>query len=178
MSNEETQVEVTPETTEPELEITLEDETPAEVQSEDKPSVDWQKEALKYKAIAQRYAKKVQGGTPEPKQDLAEKKDDDIRQTVKELQLAEKKRQFGYEHGLSPEETDAVFKLSPNPTKSVLEDPFVKGGLASLRAKKRVAENTPSSSSRSASLNIDHSKSTPDEKQKEFEKFVSKRLQR
>ena len=52
---------------------------------------------------------------------------------------------------ISPEETDAIFKLSPNPTKEVLDDPFVKGGLSSLRAKRKVAENTPSSS-RSASL--------------------------
>jgi hypothetical protein len=177
MNNEETQVEVTPEQ-EPELEITLEDETPAEVAT-DTPSVDWQKEALKYKAIAQRYAKKVQGGSPAPKQDLTEKKDDDIRLTVKELQMAEKKRQFGYEHGLSPEETDAVFKLTPNPTKEVLEDPFVKGGLASLRAKKRVAENTPSSSSRSASFKLTKKEEmSSDEKQKAFEEHISKRLGR
>jgi hypothetical protein len=174
MENDELQVETQPENNEPEIELTLEDE----VEPETTPEVDWQKEALKYKAIAQRYAKKVQGGTPAPKQDLTEKKDDDIRLTVKELQLAERKRQFGYEHGLSPEEADAVFKLTPNPTKEVLDDPFVKGGLASLRAKKRVAENTPSSSSRSASLDIDHSKATSDEKQKAFDAYVSKRLGR
>jgi hypothetical protein len=174
MENDELQVETQPENNETEIELTLEDE----VEPETTPEVDWQKEALKYKAIAQRYAKKVQGGSPAPKQDLTEKKDDDIRLTVKELQLAEKKRQFGYEHGLSPEEADAVFKLTPNPTKEVLDDPFVKGGLASLRAKKRVAENTPSSSSRSASLDIDHSKATPDEKQKAFESYVSKKLGR
>jgi hypothetical protein len=173
METDENKVEATPEV-EPEIELTLEDE----VEPEATPEVDWQKEALKYKAIAQRYAKKVQGGTPAPKQDLVEKKDDDIRLTVKELQLAERKRQFGYEHGLSPEEADAVFKLTPNPTKEVLDDPFVKGGLASLRAKKRVAENTPSSSSRSASLDIDHSKATSDEKQKAFESYVSKKLGR
>jgi len=175
MQNDETQVDVQPEPTEQEVEITLEEETPTE---ETAPEVDWKAEALKQKAIAQRLAKKIQGGTPAPKQDLVEKKDDDIRLTVKELQLAEKKRQFGYEHGLSPEEADAVFKLTPNPTKEVLDDPFVKGGLASLRAKKRVAENTPSSSSRSASLDIDHSKATPDEKQKAFESYVSKKLGR
>jgi hypothetical protein len=174
MPNDETQVDVQPEPTEQEVEITLEEETPTEETVE----VDWKAEALKQKAIAQRLAKKIQGGTPAPKQDLVEKKDDDIRLTVKELQLAEKKRQFGYEHGLSPEEADAVFKLTPNPTKEVLDDPFVKGGLASLRAKKRVAENTPSSSSRSASLDIDHSKATPDEKQKAFETYVSKKLGR
>jgi len=176
MENDEPKVEPTPEV-EPELELTLEDETPAEVVPEPA-SVDWQKEALKYKAIAQRYAKKVQGGTPAPKQDLPKKEVDDIKLTVKELQLAEKKRQFGYEHGLSPEETDAVFKLSPNPNKEVLDDPFVKGGLASLRAKKRVEDNTPKSSSRSASFNIDPSKATSADKQKALDEFVSKRFGR
>ena len=178
MENDELQVEVTPEQ-EPELELTLEDETPTEVATEETPTVDWQKEALKYKAIAQRYAKKSKGGTPVPKQDLPTKETDDIRLTVKELQMAEKKRQFGYEHGLSPEETDAVFKLSPNPTKEILEDSFVKGGLASLRAKKRVADNTPNSSSRSASFNIDPSKtSTTEERQKALDEFTSKRFRR
>jgi len=172
--NEKTQ-DVQPEI-EQELELTLEDETPTEEQATE---VDWQKEALKYKAIAQRYAKKKESGTPAPKQDLPTKTDtDDIRQTVKQLQLAEQKRQFGYEHNLSPEETDAVFKLSPNPTKDVLEDPFVKGGLQALRAKKRLAENTPSSSSRSATLNIDHSKDTADDKQKAFEAYRQKKLGR
>lgn len=176
MENDELQVEVTPEETD--LELTLEEETPTEVATEETPNVDWHKEALKYKAIAQRYAKKVQGGTPAPKQDLPTKETDDIRLTVKELQMAEKKRQFGYEHGLSPEETDAVFKLSPNPTKEILEDSFVKGGLASLRAKKRVADNTPNSSSRSASFNIDPSKATSEDKQKALDEFVAKRFQR
>lgn len=173
MENENKQVEVQPEKIEPELEVTLEEETPIEVPKEETPEVDWQKEALKYKAIAQRYAKKNQSGTPAPKQELS-KEDKDIRLTVKELQLAEKKRQFGYEHGLSPEETDAVFKLSPNPTKEVLEDPFVKGGLNALRSKKRVEENTPKSSSRSASFKP--TENTSDARQKALEEYVSKRF--
>lgn len=176
METDENKVEVTPEV-EPELEVELEAE-PTPESTPEAPKVDWQKEALKYKAIAQRYAKKVQGEVPTPKKDLPTKEVDDIKLTVKELQLAEKKRQFGYEHGLSPEETDAVFKLSPNPSKEVLEDPFVKGGLASLRAKKRVEDNTPKSSSRSASFNIDPSKATAEDKQKALDEFVSKRFQR
>lgn len=169
MENDETQVEVQPENNEPEVELELEETAPA-------PEVDWKAEALKQKAINQRLSKKLVASPEKPKQDLPEKTDDDIRLTVKELQMAEKKRQFGYEHGLSPEETDAVFKLSPNPTKEVLDDPFVKGGLASLRAKKRVAENTPSSSSRSASFNIDPSKATTADKQKALDEFVAKRF--
>jgi len=169
MENETTQ-EVQPDI-EQEVELTLEEETPTEVATE---TVDWQKQALKYKAIAQRYAKKFQGGSPAPKQELTEKKDDDIRLTVKSLQMAEAKRQFGYEHGLSPEETDAVYKLNPNPTKEILDDSFVKGGLAALRAKKRVAENTPSSTSRSASFKP--AENTQEARQKALEEFTAKRF--
>lgn len=174
METEETQVAL-PETQEQELELTLEEETPTEVATEAPAEVDWKAEALKYKAIAQRYAKKKEGGTPAPKQALTEK-NDDIRLTVKELQLAETKRQFGYANDLSPEETDAVFKLSPNPTKEVLNDPFVKGGLAALRAKKRVEENTPRSSSRSATFKLPSTENDADAKQKALDEFVAKRF--
>jgi len=170
--NEET---VVPTEKEEELEITPEVETPIEETPVDETV--WKAEALKYKAIAQRYIKDKKGGSPVPKRELVEKTDD-IRLTVKELQLAEKKRQFGYENGLSPEEADAVFKLTPNPTKEVLEDPFVKGGLASLRAKKRVAENTPSSS-RSASFKLPNKEAiTADDKQKAFDEYRKAKLGR
>lgn len=173
---EENETTVVPaENQEQDVEITLEEDTPTEETVE----IDWKAEAIKQKAIAQRYAKKLQGGTPAPKQDLIDKKDDDIRLTVKELQLAEQKRQFGYANNLSPEETDAVFKLSANPTKEVLEDPFVKGGLAALRAKKRVSENIPSSSSRSGSFKLpSKEEATPESKQKAYEEFVKNRLGR
>lgn len=181
MENDEIQVETQPEENEPEVELLLEEEPSDDTVEtpEETPEVDWKAEALKQKAIAQRYAKKLfKGEVPTPKKDLPTKETDDIRLTVKELQMAEKKRQFGYEHGLSPEETDAVFKLSPNPTKEVLNDPFVKGGLAQLRAIKRVADNTPKSSSRSASFNIDPSKATGEDKQKALDEFVAKRFGR
>jgi len=172
MENEEIQ-EVQPEINEQEVELELEEE----VTPESEPEKDWKSEALKYKAIAQRYAKKKEGGTPAPKQELVEK-NDDIRLTVKELQMAEKKRQFGYENSLSPEETDAVFKLSPNPTKDILEDSFVKGGLASLRAKKRVENNTPSSS-RPASFKLPSKEgSTSEDNQKAFDEYRKLKLGR
>jgi len=170
MENENIQ-EVQPEINEQETELVLEEETPTEQPAQE---IDWRAEALKQKAINQRLSKKV-AQPVEKKQDL-QTEDNDIRLTVKELQLAEKKRQFGYEHGLSPEEADAVFKLSPNPSKEVLEDPFVKGGLAALRAKKRVAENTPSSSTRSASFSINTKDNSPEAKQKALEEFVKNRF--
>lgn len=100
--------------------------------------------------------------------------DDDIKQTVQSLQLAETKRQFGYQNGLSPEETDHIFKINSNPTKEILEDPFVKGGLQAIRAKKRLEDNTPSSSSRSPRFELPKKEDlTPDDKQKAFENFLA-----
>ena len=142
MENDETQVEVAPDTSTEEVELVLEEEAPTVEE------IDWKAEALKQKAINQRLNKKI--GTPESKQDINKPKTDvpdDIRKAVEKLSLAESKRQFGYENGLSPEETDAVFGFNPNPTKETLKNPFVEGGLAKLRSQKRVSENTPSSSS-------------------------------
>jgi len=120
-------------------------------------------------------AKKAEEALKKRTQQLPEKKEDDIHQTVQELKLAETKRQFGYEHGLSPEETDAVFRINPKPTKETLEDPFVKGGLQAIRAKKKVAENTPRSS-HSTGFSLPKKELTPEEKQREFEKFRKDRL--
>lgn len=172
METDENKVEVTPEA-EPTLEVELEAE-PTPEPTPEAPKVDWQKEALKYKAIAQRYAKKAQGEVPTPKKDLPVEDKSDARLSA--LELAEKKRQFGYEHGLSPDETDAVFKLSPNPTKEVLEDPFVKGGLASLRAKRKVAENTPKSSRSASFVPPKGEQGTTDARQKALDEFVAKRF--
>lgn len=103
-----------------------------------------------------------------------DKGNDDIRQTVQSLQLAETKRQFGYQNGLSPEETDHIFKINSNPTKEILEDPFVKGGLQAIRAKRRVEDNTPQTSSRSPKFELPKKEDlTPDDKQKAFEDFMA-----
>ncbi len=76
--------------------------------------------------------------------------DEDIKATVQQLKLAEEKRQFGFEHGLSPQETDLAFKFAGGkPDSKVLEDEFFKGGLDSLRSKQRLEANTPGASSSS-----------------------------
>lgn len=144
---------------EEQVELTLEEQAP-----EPEEEKDWKAEALKQKAINQRLNKRI---------DLPTKKDvpDDIRKTVEQLSLAEKKRQFGYEHGLSPDETDAVFTFTPNPTKETLANPFVEGGLAKLRSKKRVDENTPSSSRGGRPLVI-KADATPAEKQAAHEAWT------
>lgn len=126
-------------------------------------------EIIKLKAILARKKK----AADKPKAPLQERstENDDIATTVKQLKLAEDKRKFGYENGLSPEETDAIFKINPNPTKETLEDPFVKGGLERIRQQSRVDDNTPRTSRRSSSF-IPTSKKplTADEKQAAFEK--------
>jgi hypothetical protein len=108
---------------------------------------DWKAEALKQQAIASRLKKKLSN----PPLPTNEAPDENIVKSVKRLEEIENKRQFGFEHQLSPQETDFVFKISGNkPTKEILEDPFVKSGLEGYRSKKRLEANTPSSSSSSS----------------------------
>lgn len=111
-------------------------------------TVDWRAEALKNKAIADRLKKKLSTQTfTQPKQEH----EDDVVKKVNHLSMLEEKRQFGYENGLSPQETDYAFKFSNGkPTKDTLQDPFFKGGIESLRSQKRLEDNIPGSSSRSA----------------------------
>lgn len=174
MNNEETQVDVQPEQIEQETELVLEEETPTEQPAQE---IDWKAEALKQKAINQRLSKKV-AQPVEKRQDLPEKQDDDIRETVKKLSLAEEKRQFGYQHGLSPEETDYIFRFNPKPSKELLDDPFVKGGLSSIRAKKRVEENTPSVSKSSFREVLKKENLSQDEINSAWEKDIQDRLNR
>jgi hypothetical protein len=76
--------------------------------------------------------------------------EDPIVKKVEKLETIEAKRQFGYENGLSPQETDFVFRISGGkPDKKILEDPFVKSGLEGYRASKRVENNTPGTNSKS-----------------------------
>ncbi len=95
-----------------------------------------------------------------------------LKSTVDSLALAEKKRTFGYENNLSPAETDAVFRINPNPTKDTLKDPFVEGGLAKLKSLKRVEENTPGSSPRTGKPLKIKSDASGEEKQAAFDAKV------
>ena len=59
------------------------------------------------------------------KLEAKEEPDREIVKSVKRLEEIENKRQFGFEHQLSPEETDYIFKISGGkPTKEILEDTF------------------------------------------------------
>ena len=119
------------------------------------------------------WVKKQPKPKPEHLQTPKKEIDEDTKKTVASLALAEAKRQFGYANGLSPEETDAVFRINPNPTKETLEDPFVKGGLEAIRAKKRVENNTPGSSSRSPKPFTVKPDASPEERQKAHDEWVA-----
>ena len=153
----------------PELEINLDEET-AEPQVETVPKSQYSQVFARAKK-AEEALKAYQTKKP------LETKPDDITSTVKRLELAETKRQYGYEHDLSPEETDFVFKLNPKPTKEMLEDVAVKGALTALRSKKKVEDNIPRAS-RSSGFTLPTKKTplTADEKQEAFDKAKREKL--
>lgn len=129
------------------------DEESDEEEDEEEEAIDWQARALKAekaieKAKKANKKKKVNSNINNNLSTKAESPDDDIRAEIESLKLAERKRQYGYEHGLSPLETDKVFQIDPDPSDKTLKDPFVKAGLQALRAKERVDKNTPSSSAK------------------------------
>lgn len=102
--------------------------------------------------------------------------DVDLKSEVESLKMAEKKRQFGYKHSLSPEEVDKVFTITSDPSEETLEDPFVKAGLQAIRKKRKVEDNTPSSSSKSApNFRKDFKELSKQEKDAEWQKFMKDR---
>ena len=66
----------------------------------------------------------------------------DVRR-IDRLEEIDRKRSFGYEYNLSPQEVDLVFQFSKKPNAKTLEHPFVQGGLEKLRQTKRVQDNIP-----------------------------------
>lgn len=78
---------------------------------------------------------------------------DTVVKDISELKLAEKKRQFGYKHGLSPEETDKLFRFSgTGDPEETLKDSFFQTALTESRRQKSVDDATPSISSRSKKI--------------------------
>ena len=102
--------------------------------------------------------------------------DDEIVSDVKSLKLAEKKRQFGYKHSLSPEETDRLFRYAADADpEEALKDPFFQAGLKEFRREKRVKEAIPSSSNRSAKVDgKTFSEMTSEERAKNWNKMFKK----
>jgi hypothetical protein len=169
-------IETTPE---PELELTLDETTGDEDTVESLRAKLAEKEALLLKeadARRQLTARAKQAEAKKPAPQLTEKHDD-IRATVLELKMAETKRQYGYENGLSPEETDFVFKINSKPGKDTLDDVAIKGALQAIRNKKKVESNTPKAS-RSSGFQLPTKKGelTADDKEAAYEKYKKDRL--
>lgn len=169
-NDEQTQVE-TP------AEEVIENEVETQEEGQGQPEKDWQAEAAKWKAIADRRAKQSSRTLPTKKEivdDLSPMKKD-----VEYLKTIETKRQFGYENNLSPEETDMLFKFNPKPTKEDLNNPFVKGGLEAIRAQRRVENNTPSPSNNAPKFNgKSFNELAPEEKSKNWAELVKANAKR
>lgn len=106
--------------------------------------------------------------------------EEDLAERMKKLELSEQKRQFGHEHGLSPQEVDKVFQINPNPDKETLEDPFVKAGLQAIRSQNRTEQNTPSPSGSSPSVRPSKplNEMTPQERDQHVKEVLKKKAQR
>lgn len=73
---------------------------------------------------------------------------DKIEKSLGEISLTNRKRDFGFQNSLSPDEVDFVFRQTSRPTKKFLETPYVRGAIEAMRAESNVRANTPSSGGR------------------------------
>lgn len=96
--------------------------------------------------------------------------------SVETLKLAEDKRQFGYAHKLSPEETDGAFALARGlgmKPAQVLEHPLFKNGLAGMRSENANSNASPGTSHRSVVVEgKTFEKMTADERRSNFDSVV------
>jgi hypothetical protein len=151
----------------------VEDEEQELEEESEEDETDWKAEALKYKAIALRNKKKSTKQINNKLTDKAQTLDGEVGGRIANLEMAERKRQFQYDYGLSPKEVDRVFKVDPNPTAETLKDPFIKAGLQAIRSQERVDNNTPSSSAKSPVLNRQKfNKLSDEQKQAEYHRFL------
>lgn len=100
---------------------------------------------------------------------------DDVVARISKLETVEQKRQFGYAHGLSPEETDKAFAyakgLEINP-EDALKDEFFKNALDSHRSQERQSGNTPRPSARLPKIEgKTFNEMTPEERSKNWAKM-------
>lgn len=104
---------------------------------------------------------------------------DDLRKDVEALKksdakraLLERKRTFGYEHGLSPKQVDFVFRTTKRPTAKYLSQPEIAAGLQAIKQGENVSQNTPSNNGRVFKNDKGKPKSwtelKPDERQSRF----------
>lgn len=95
---------------------------------------------------------------------------DSLEEFRQKSELAETKRQYGYENELSPEEVDLVFRFSKKPTAKTLRDPAIRGALEGFRSHKRAKNNIPGSSGRGGTKEapVDYDKLPESERSKHF----------
>lgn len=154
-----------PEEEEETLEETPE-ETPEETEEEeeDEDKVKLERENAKLRRLLKKKPKK---------QTNQAELDDDIKEDVKYLKLSEKKREFGYAHGLSPEATDKVFSINAKPDAETLKDPFIVAGLKAIERKQKVSANTPSSSAKATIGKAGFNELSDADKQIAYEKYMN-----
>lgn len=102
----------------------------------------------KYEELSKSVPKETLSSTPAPAK-VDEK--DEVVARISKLETVEAKRQFGYAHGLSPEETDYAFAFAKGMDKSpddILKDTFFQKGLDARRAEETQSNATPRPSSR------------------------------
>jgi len=175
MENEENQEVELEEQNDEEQEVEEVEEPQEEVEEEKsvEDETDWKAEALKYKAIANRKTKKkINSNINSNLQDKAQNPDD-LRSDVEYLKLEAKKRQFQFEHNLTPSQVDKVFSVNQNPDKDTLKDPFIKAGLKGIERQERVNNNTPQTSAKSKTLDRKAMKDmSPEDKQVAYQKYM------
>lgn len=109
------------------------------------------KKQLTARAKAAEATKKNNSASPTKPNQARKPASDHTDKRLANLETIEAKRTFGYENGLSPEETDLAFKYSNGkPSKKILSDPFFKAGLDGMRAAKKTAANIPGATRRSS----------------------------
>lgn len=121
-------------------------------------------------------AKKPKPSTPTPPATPPGEKDEDLRTSVKRLETAEEKRQFGHAHSLNPEETDHLFAFATGMNlkpADALNHPFFKSGLAASRQEQKNGEATPGPSRRAPTVEgKDFASMSNDERKKNFGAIV------
>jgi len=143
------------------------------LEAEQDSEIDWKTRAIKAEKAIE-YAKKSQKQDAKPiKKTAIANPEGDLRAEIEALKLAERKRQFGYEHNLSPKETDRVFQINAEPDADTLKDPFIKAGIEALRRQDRVANNSLAPSAKSGTFNPKKfTKLSAQEKDAEFKRFM------
>lgn len=174
---------ITPDQEEEEIEALVNEEVEEEATTEElqvklAKSKELLKEAIKTKKNWRIKAQELESKVPKPDSlptpTPTEKPADEVVTRLSKLELEAEKRQFGYAHGLSPEETDKAFAYAKGADiqpDEVLKDDFFKKGLDALRAQNGQDGNTPHTSRRLPKVEgKTFAEMTPEEKKKNWGK--------